>query len=291
MEADSKAGNVQRLLLENVGKEICDVLQGPSKKESGALKKSIYPALLVALLVLGFHPLREKMSSQKNDKSLVFAFDFDDVAFFGKEELIETLPSIGMSVVMTPTAVSEIDEKRLREKNLQILWKIDDNLDWPSFARRYHDGDGVLLSGENLINRPFFPYELARLIKSHNGFVSLMEFSPVRNSQNFYRLIDGSSRIKSHVLGTREMSVFKPRLWDARLERAAKERWVRLIAVHFSPAVSKDTNVAFQRDLIERFRGLGYHVSNGIPKANGFLSLPSNHLGIRNLLVLFLKVE
>ncbi len=231
-----------------------------------------------------------KNFSQKSDKTLFLSADYDDIQFYGKEILPGQLKARGISGVMAPTEMGEKEELTLRHSGLIIVWKLSDDLNWDQFSARFRDGDGVVVSGENLINRPFFPKAVADLVIARKGFAVLMEFSPLHSSKTFYSDLPASSVIKGHVIGTRETRVPHLSLWRARLIRAVSERWVRFVCVRFSSGLSMDQNLAFQENIIENFiqRGFDFHCTAS--RTVEFFLYKFKHTSIRLLMILLISI-
>ncbi len=240
----------------------------------------------VSLLALIFwatdHGFRQKWAAQTSDRNILISADYDDISYFK----IKTSP---LEVLMVPNRISVAEEAAFRKRGLTLVWKLWDDLDWDDFSRRFQPGDGMILSGDELINKPFFPTALASLVREKNGFVVMAEFSPIKSSKTFYRSCPPGSLVKGHIVGTRETSVPKPELWRARVQRAAAERWIRFFSVRFSPAWSVDQNIDFQNQILSDFANKGFTVSK-THSPGSFFKTPHSSMKTRSLAILVISV-
>lgn len=220
---------------------------------------------------------------QKTDKTLFLSADYDDVTFFK----IEKMP---VKILMVPNRLNRSEEAVFRKQGLVLVWKLWDDLDWPDFSQRFQPGDGLLLSGEELINKPFFPLALARLVKEKNGFVVVNEFSPIKSSKTFFQACPPGALLKGHIIGTRETGTPKAALWMVRLQRAVSERWVRFLCVRFSPSWSPDENLKFQADIQRNFLEKGYQFKIFFEDCNEFFRMRGSHLQFRSLAILGISI-
>jgi len=186
------------------------------------------------------------------------AIDWEDVGVFG----VDLKKSPAAVVVMSP-ACEPSEEASVRRAGKSILWRLDDAIRPDPWLARFQEGDGVFVAGEHALEHPRLVRDLPNLLRSKNGFLVLMEFVPDALLPGLAGAVP-DRLIKGHLLPTREILSPQPRLWGTRLVRAVEERWVRLIVIRFSPALSLTENLNFQQSVMDELVQKGF--TPGLPR-------------------------
>ncbi len=234
-----------------------------------------------AALLAVLPDIRNKVSFQKQDVDVAMAVDWEDIVAFDAD--INALPA---AMVVLPSNGEPATEAVVRKSGKKVLWRLDDSVRPDPWILRFQEGDGVFVAGEHALEHPRLIRDLPKTLQSKNGFLVLMEFVPAKFvPQVASRASD--RLIKGHVLPTRQMLASQKALWKARLVRAVEDRWIRLLVVRFSPALSLPENLEFQKSVSEELVRRGYLV--GAPQA--FRKWPVRFpSGARLKLALFLSI-
>ena len=196
--------------------------------------------------------LKLKTSAQKNDVRVAMAVDWEDIVVFGAD--LKELPA---TVVIMASACDLADEMRVRQSGKKILWRLDDSVRPEPWIARFQLEDGIFVAGEHALEHPRLFRDIPGELEKKNGFLVLMEFVPNALQPRLASRVP-DRLIKGHVLPTREILSPNARLWKARLLRAVEERWVRLLVVRFSPALSLEENRLFQISVADELTARGF---------------------------------
>ncbi len=261
------------------GERLFDALREHLEVRTNKLFVASHIVLLV-LLASVWRNLQTKTTAEHRDRSVSWAADWEDVTAFHAS--LETLP---VTIIMMSTESRESDEKLVRAAGLRVLWRLDDAIHPDVFLNRFHDGDGVFIAGEHVLEHPQLLRELPSRLTALKGFLSVMEFVPNRLLSVLAQQVP-ASMVKSHTLSTREILVSNPSLWRARLVRAVDERWVRLVVFRFCPNWTVEENVKFVRSVQENLSRKGFAVAAPVP----FQSWHTSTGGARRLIILVFAI-
>jgi hypothetical protein len=242
-------------------KKLSDGTNHPFLPPANYLFIFIYFSLLLVIIFKTYPDLKKKSIYQKDDNVIGLMFDFDDLEAFlpNSQERIKYL-EFNKGLFRFAAVREKISDEWisvLRDKNITPVWKIDNDSSDELFLQ-VRRNDGVWITGENIIDKPAFPQKIKKSILSNDGFMVVMDFTPIKNYRPMINWLS-DHLIKGHILNSRELLNNKRDLWLQRVARAAKTRWVRLICLRFSSALTIEENIQFHIQV------------KTILEANGFL--------------------
>ena len=229
-------------------------------------------ATVVSLLVLlsfCWPNLTQKIKQQRADTSLALVNEWDDLVVFAAREhrslpdLLDNVKALPVQIMSVPDSISPSDEQLLRGKGFVLLWRRPEQslLPLSPLLRRIQEGDGLFSGGEMVIGYPSRIQDVAGVIMARNGFIPVFDMKGQKGVGCLASLA-GRNLVKCHVLEARELLASRPALWKNRLLRAVKERWVRLLYLNWSPALSMAQNIQFQREVVEELRNGGFQMDS-----------------------------
>jgi hypothetical protein len=225
-------------------------------------------ALALACAVPAHRSLRAIETLRRADRTVGLVVDHDDVRALVPESergaLWRRLRDIPVTVVAVRDDLASDDESALRALGFRLLWKLRDGADSQRFAARLGAGDGVEVTGEFAMESPGMGESIAAALIRNDGFLAVVEFAPTRPLLHLPRLVP-DRLVRAHLIPTRETVWPKPLLWEPRVSRAVKDRWVRLVGVRFSSSWTPERNVDFLMGLAGRLRAEGYEIGRATP--------------------------
>ncbi len=226
--------------------------------------------IFVLLLLLGFFipNLKTKLLAESKDKAVSFEVDYKDIEAYSLKEsvsdqkLLLRLKEIPISVISLNATASPNIENGIRNLGFKILWRarqIEKDSPWP-VLNRMRTGDGVLAYENAALGFPIYLDEVVTAVMMTSGFVPLVEFSHQDGLSKIASKIP-SQMVKTHCLQARETVNPNLALWEQRIIRAATGRWVRHLQIHFSPSLTFEENLQFQRKIFEELKRKGFELS------------------------------
>lgn len=147
-------------------------------------------------------------------------------------------------------------ETAVRKTGLPIFWRLEDGRDPRPLFERFQDFDGVIVTGEYVMENPYILAGLTDLISSRNGRAALLEMQPKKSRLPFSPKLK-ERLLKTHLLASRETLNPSPEAWRARLVRAVRERAVQLLFIRMSPSLTLEENARFQASVAEALSAAG----------------------------------
>ncbi|MCB4755632.1 MAG: DUF5693 family protein [Elusimicrobia bacterium] len=233
--------------------------------KTGAGLTLAFGILLGAFLSLGGPDLVAKIEAQKGDRVVALANDWEDLRVFSvrenksAERILALLSQIPIHVIAATETLSPEDEKTIRQRGFQILWRPSTPFVFtPSLLKRVKPGDGLWSDDEKVIGYPLYLKEVADTLSRKDGFLPIDEFACLKGVNRLASM--GPRLIKAHLLASEELVQPNVILWRNRLVRAVKERWVRFLFIRYVPGFSLEKNLLFQKSASELICQTGFQI-------------------------------